>query len=361
LRLAVDPTAVTLEPGRAPVTVDVTVANLSSVVDEVTVWIDRDHPWLESSSAEVRLMPHTEGAAGLELSMPDDRHAHAGTWPLDIQARSSATGVVHRVRLEVTVPVVAEDLEVALEPAAVRDPRGAVFEVVLRNGANRPAPVSLHATDPDDEIRFRFRASNVVVPARSTGKGEARTTLELSAPRPTDVDQRERTFVVEARGTDRPAQATGRFVQPGGRSLPTRTLLRVGLTVVGCLFVLLGSFRAWNTGGGSGRARNGFGWNYVELAELVQPGAVRVVVAEPVLPLLSAGAVTVLLAVAIMLGLTGRTGRLTRVGAGLAVLLVVAFGVLIGVVGGVGGLAPGAWTIALGGIAAFIGGLLAQR
>jgi hypothetical protein len=340
----------------------VTVANLSSVVDEVVVWIDREHPWLEASSAEVRLMPHTEGAAQLELSVPDGRHVHAGTWPVDVQARSDATGVVHHVRLQLTVPVVAGALEVALEPTSETDPRAARYGVVVRNGANQRVSVSLSASDPDGEIRFRFREPSVEVPARSSTWGEARTTLEVSAPQPRGVEQRERSFVVEAKGTDRPVQATGRFVQPPRRPpLPMRTLLRVGLTAIGSLFVLLGTFRPWNTGGGSGGARTGFGWNYVALADLVQPGAVRVVVAEPVLPLLSAGAVMVLLAVAIALGLTGRTGRLTRVGGVLAVLLVVAFGVLIGVVGGVGDVAGGVWMIALGGVAAFVGGLLAQR
>jgi hypothetical protein len=360
LRVAVEPTAITLEPGRGPVTVDVNVGNLSSVVDEIAVWVDRDHPWLEASSAELRLMPHTDGAAQLELSVPNARHARAGTWPVDIRTRSNASGVVHRSRLDLTVPGLPGNLEVALERVKA-DASGATFEVVLRNGGMEPVVVSLQASDPEDEIRFRFRASSVEVPARSTSEGEARTILELSAPRPRGVEQRQRSFVVEARGADRQAQATGRLVQPGVRPLPWRPIVRVVLTALGSLFVALGSFQPWNTGAGagSGRARTGFDWNYVELAGLVEQSPERL--PGSVLPLLSAGAVMVLLAAAIALGLTGRTGRLTRAGAVLAVLLVVAFAILIGAVGGQGGVARGVWTIAVGSVAAFLGGSLARR
>lgn len=358
LRVAVDPTAITLEPGRAPVTVDVSVGNLSSVVDEVAIWVDRDHPWLEATSAELRLMPHTDGAAQLELSVPDARHAPAGRWPVDIRTRSNASGVVHRSRLEITVPGVPGNLEVTLKRVKA-DSRSATFEVSLRNSGTEPVQVSLQASDPEHEIRFRFQASSVEVPARSTSEGEARTVLELTAPRPRGGEQRQRTFVVEARGAGRQAQATGRFVQDPVRKLPWRPLVRLALTVLGSLLVLLGSFQPWNTGEGAGLARTGFGWNYVELARVVELSPERL--PASVLPLLSAGAVMVLLAAVIAFGLTGKTGRLTRAGAVLAVLLVVAFAILIGAVGGQGSVARGVWTIALGGVAAFLGGSLARR
>ena len=78
--------------------------------------------------------------------------------------------------------------------------------------------------------------------------------------------------------------------------------------------------------------------------------------------LLTVGLVPIGLGVLVIFGLTGRSGRLTRLAALLAALLLVAFFVAFRLADQVeAGPGPGAWAMIAGSILGYVGGLLARR
>lgn len=361
LRLTVDATEVTLQPGRPPVPIDVRVANLSPIVDEIVVWASLDEGWLQASSHKFRVMPNTEGEAVIELAIPEHEFVIAGTRTIDVHARSSATGAVQRERVDITVPAMSGEMSLSLEPSVLRSAREGTVTVTLRNDGTAVTHLTLHATDPEGELQFAWSTSEVDVPPR----GEAHADLQVSAPRAARSEDRHRTFAVEARGGERPLSATGQLIQPAvlpaGRVRAVRTAARLVTTVVGAILMLAGVLRPWNAGGAVGPQRHGLQWNYQRLADLVEPGAVAAIAGDQVMILLSAGALVIVLAVLVVVGLTGSSGRMSRRSGGLAVVLVMVFGVVLMISGGHGGPAGGVWLVGIGGVLSFVGGALAER
>ena len=75
---------------------------------------------------------------------------------------------------------------------------------------------------------------------------------------------------------------------------------------------------------------------------------------------ITAGLAAIALGVLVVFGLTGRSGRLTRLAALLAALLLVGFFVAFRFVGVEAGPAAGAWALIAGCILGYVGGLLAR-
>jgi len=255
-----------------------------------------------------------------------------------------------------TAPASITTARLALEPQRVvtRDSGTGKLRVHLDNrGSAYPLSVRLHGTDPEGVVRFGFRPGTLDVPPGGVGWADVR----ISAPRPDSRERLARPFAViadDGRGT---IEATGTFEQSSGDRRP---LWRVVLTVLGALLIAIGCFRDWlvadpdNVLGVSAITRGvGQAIDIAAPANMREAGLLLRAL-QPVERTLA-----LLFAVLMLFGLTGPTGRLTRV-SGLVVVVTTLAAVLFW---SSTGFRPddGALLVGLGGLVGFVGGLCVRR
>jgi hypothetical protein len=161
-------------------------------------------------------------------------------------------------------------------------------------------------------------------------------------------------------------EAQGSFVQS---SSDRRPMARAALTVLGGAAMIFGAFRLWT----SQPSSTGTGWNFSRLIVhfderqdlVIRDKPIRQFLFDegflrPVDTIVSAGSITILLAVLALFGLTGTTGRLTRAAAVLCAVFVVVFLAAL-TLGGAVNFATGAALVLVGCVIAFAGGLLARH
>jgi hypothetical protein len=229
------------------------------------------------------------------------------------------------------------------------------LQVLLDNrGSVFPLAVRLHGTDPERVVRFGFRPDVLEVPPGGVGRAEVR----ISAPRPDGGEVFTRPFAIVADAGHGTVEASGTFEQSAADRRP---LWRVVLTVLGALLIVAGCFRDWLVADpdsllpGVSTVVN----SVQSAAEIAAPADVQEAglllrVLQPVERTLA-----LLFAALMLFGLTGRTGRLTRV-SGLVVVLTTVVATLFW---SSTGFRPddGVLLVGLGGVIGFVGGLLARR
>lgn len=356
LRIHVEPPHIELKPGGEPAQLKVRVFNVSTIVDAFRIDVPTAPEWLDVRPAEVRLLPGTDEVLEVELSIPDvPVRAHDGY--VYVEVRSVANPSVaegHDVGLTVAARDSSLSLDLQPQVARVRDGQPADLEVVADNSSgNLDLDLALAGSDPEGVVRFRFDPAVLYVPAH----GSARAGVRLRAPAPRRGREASRQLTVTAtdeRQAQR-AEASGTLVQTSvDRSPMVRAVLRAALILAGGAAIIAGSFMPWAAG------RAGSAWTVFLYAEAIgvplTPLRADVQAALPSV-LISAGLVTIVLGALTMLGATG-PGRLTRFGAIVSVLAVIAFVFVLSIGAGVAMFGTGVSVIIAGAIAAFIGSLI---
>jgi len=264
-----------------------------------------------------------------------------------------------------------ETLSLQLDPSTTRlslRRRGHLTAVIdNRNGA-QPASVSMRGDDPENSLRFVFEPSVLQVPPGRI----ARTTISVKAPGAPPGQELNRPFTIMASDGQSEVMAEGNIIQA---AVERRPFARVLLTLLGGLAMMLGGILPfWS---GNIRARDG---DEITAADL-NANAVARFFASAEIPAtnnqgldalidlaaqsLSVALIMFILAVVVIFGLTGRSGRLTRfaafLGAAFVVLVFVAYAI-----GGINGRVTawpgeGALLLFVGCILGYVGGLLVRR
>ncbi len=242
-----------------------------------------------------------------------------------------------------------ELLTLRLDPSVLRLPnrrRGQLTAVVdNRNGA-QPVRVSLKGDDPENAVRFSFAPAVLDIPPGQV----ASSAVMIEAPRARPGRELTRPIAIMASDGRTEVKSDGSLIQS---SAERRPLARVLFTLFGALAIFLGTMLPWL----SISDRNGFELDAGTLAGVIGRD-LNLLGFER---LISVGLVIAGLAVLMLFGLAGRSGRLTRFSAVLAALVLIALFVGLGLVGRGTGPGSGALLVLTGCVLGYIGGVLVKR
>jgi hypothetical protein len=243
-----------------------------------------------------------------------------------------------------------ELLGVRLDPTVLRLPNRSEGRLAAtvdnRNGA-QPIRVALRGDDPENVIRFTFAPAVLDVPAGQL----ATSVVRVRAPRPPGGAEVTRPFMIMATDGRSEAQTNGSIVQS---SSSRRPIARALFTLFGGLAMILAAFRPWR----AVSEQLGVGIDVDELMRLFGFTLINLGGFEQ---FLSVGLALAGLGVLAIFGLTGRSGRLTRLAAFLGALLVIGVLVTFAISGNSGFPGTGALLALAGCISAYIGGKLIKR
>jgi hypothetical protein len=253
-----------------------------------------------------------------------------------------------------------EMLALRLDPSVLRlggRRRGRLTAVVDNRRGTSPAAVALSGSDPEKSLRFEFSPASLQV---EPGQ-EARVSVTVSAPRTQPGQEMTRPFSVAASDGHADTRAEGSVIQ---LTAARRGLARVVLTLLGALLMFLGAAGTLVKGTG----RTGFGMSAENLDEDLGANNSNWGLPEHLSgggteKVASIGLILLVLAALMVFGLTGTSGKLTRVSAllGLAFVVVTVGALSYSRVDYGNGPAAGAFVVALGCVVGYVGGFLARR
>jgi hypothetical protein len=276
----------------------------------------------------------------------------------------SASDGLHRATTILTLvqsvsQAAIELLGLQLDPALLRlggHRRGSLTAVVDNRRGSDTAVVSLKASDPESRLRFTMSPSAVTVQPGAL----AAVRVTVTAPRTPPGPEKTRPFTIVASDGRTDIRADGSVVQ---QTSSRRGLARVLLTLLGALLMLLGAFWPFAASGSQESAMNLSALRLAEIAAEHGLGDITEQVGNSgVGNAVSLGLVVIACAALMVFGLTGRSGRLTRLAALLGALVVVASLVALGILQSqFVGPAEGGVMILLGCVAGYVGGLVDRR
>ena len=263
-------------------------------------------------------------------------------------------------------------LAVSIEPSIVRvsDIDSATLQVILDNRRGHSGlHIFLDGSDPERAIRFTFS-----LPVVDLGPGqEVEVFLRLDAWRPPPGQEWTHQFTITASDGYTTVDASGSLVQASSPatvpladhrseaqaqdsliqpSAERRALARLLLTLFGALAMILGVLLPWAADNQRGVDLTVDSFARAFGLSLNLRGAEFVI---------SVGLAMVALAMLMIFGLADRSGRLSRLSALMAALLIVGTFVAIAMAGRDIGPGRGAILVLAGCIAGYVGGLLARR
>lgn len=230
-----------------------------------------------------------------------------------------------------------------LHPSRIqrRNSASARFKVIVDNTASGQwLNVGLSGSDPEAAVRFNFSPARFEVPAGQSMWAWA----SVKAPQPEPGGQVERSFTVEGSDGREKITAEGTFVQHTSDWMPTA---RVVLTVLGGITAIVGALTPWAIT---------LPDYYFDRLLSQSPDADIVEQTQPAVRL-----AVIVLAAAMMWGITGKTGKLTRTSAVLMATAVIGYLVYLTTTVGTGGPMYGAILVVAGAVIGGIGGLCIRR
>ena len=316
LRLHVEPTKVDLKPGGEPVKLTARVYNATRIVDEFHVSVIGTGEWLESKPDRIRLFPDTDGTVEIEIEIPKDRLVTAGQRVVGVKATSvSNPQVTGTERIDINVVEVVAGETIKLDPQVVRGKNDGDLVVTVRNGGNTALNIVLVGEDPEREVAFTFEPPGVAVPPG----GEGWSRLRVAAKRPFTGEDRNRQLVVRGEGAHSQLVASATFIQKPTITAVRLFLLRVVFTLLGAGLMVVGVFLPWALDV-AGTKITIPEFVYIALNKSNPP-----TFDDPIKFFVSCGAAVMVLGVVAALGILSRRAFLTKVGAGLATVFLVAF------------------------------------
>jgi hypothetical protein len=338
-----------VEPG-ASTSCEITVRNTGRVVDQYKVEVVGDSArWTTVEPAWINLVPDAEGSVRVTFHPPRRPRIVAGITPfrLIVASREDPSTVTFADGTINVAPFY--DLAMELRPQ-VAEGRSAVYEVGVANRGNAPVVTQLDAIDDLRALEFQISQPTVSVPPG--GRTSVRVSVRprrrpLSGP----VTSHMFRVVVQSAG-EAPRSMDAQFLHrpllpPIGRNW--LVVLRVLLTLAGALAMILGAFADWFSG------VRGVDLTYEQYVEDVFGNDVPSAPDAPDTIILSLGLVAIVLGVLALFGLASRTGLLTRLAAGLLLLLMGVF--IFTVVNADISLGSGAIIVLAGAVVALLGGI----
>jgi hypothetical protein len=337
-----------VEPGEA-VDCQVTVTNTGQIVDQYSIQVFGDAArWTVVEPPSVNLVPDAEGSAKVTFRPPRRPELVAGLRPfrLVVTSREDLRAVAF---VDGTVTVGAFHESSAWLQPTYAEGRSGSYEVVVENRGNAPVVARLEAADPRQALLL-----GVSHPALEVPPGSRRAARVQVQPRQRPLSGEPVTYpfrVVAQVGWDSPRGLDAQFVHRPSLPPIGRGWWRILLTLLGALMMVGGAFATWA--------------GDVDGLDLTYEGYVEGVFESDVPSppdglsdtFVSVGLVAVVLGLLAALGAVTRTGRLTRVSAGLAALLLAVFAFTVADADVPIG--TGTWVALLGAILALVGGVLA--
>jgi beta-lactam-binding protein with PASTA domain len=166
----------TTEPGGES-TLRALVRNQSGIVDIYDVEVTGvPEAWWTVVPTTVYLVPYGspsgtyEDEVTIHFHPPRTEDAQAGTWPIEIVARSRAQPTTTASAPATLVVAPYEQLESELRPTTAAGRRKAEFAIMVRNRANAPTPVTVSGSDAEGVCTFEFRPPRFTAePGRKAG------------------------------------------------------------------------------------------------------------------------------------------------------------------------------------------------
>jgi hypothetical protein len=300
--------------------------------------------------AMVDLGPGQVATVGLQLSSQRPEPGQELTHPFTVTASDGQTGVDASGSLVQSASRAAiEVLALRLDPSVLRldtRRRGQLNATIDNRRGAQPVRVWLKGEDPENVVNFQFAPGVLDVPAGQV----ATAAVQIQAPRPASGRDLSRAFGIMASDGNSEMHAGGSLIQSAADRRP---IARVLFTLIGSLIMIFGALAPWLADGTRGVDLNAeaFGLT-INLGRLER--------LEPLLGILSLGLVVAGFGVLALIGLTGRSGRLTRFAAFLGTVVMVGLGILVALTNqaSVGG---GLVLVLVGCVLAYIGGRLIRR
>lgn len=245
-----------------------------------------------------------------------------------------------------------ELLSMQLDPSVLHlsnGRRGQVTAVLDNRRGAQPVRVSLRGDDPQNIVRFTINPGTLEVPPGSV----ITTLVTVEAPRAAAGQELTRPFGVLASDGRTEVKAEGTVIQAAPERRPIRPWIRGLLTLLGGLIVILGALLPFR----AGLDQTATEFDINEVAEEFN-GSLILAGFEV---LITVGLVLIALGVLMMFGLTGPKGRLTRLAAILAAVVVAGLLIAFALANQNAGLGQGAVLVLAGCIIGYIGGLLVKR
>jgi hypothetical protein len=316
-----------VEPG-AQVSCEVTVRNTGLVVDRYIVQVmGQPARWATVDPPSLDLVPEAEGTARVTFAPPRRPDVLAGVTPFRLVATSHQNPQAATFA-DGTVTVGSyHELATQLRSARAEGRQGA-YEVALENRGNVAVVAQVAAVDDRRALEFQVSRPSVSLPpgGRATVGVTARPARAAASGEPAAYPFR----IVAQSGWDPPRSMDAELLHRpplpaaphfGREWLP---VARIGLTLLGALLMILGANGAWLNG------VKGTDLTYASYMETVFQTDVKAPPERLDAIFVSLGLVVIVLAVFALLGLAGRTGLLTRLAAGLALLLLLAYALTVG-------------------------------
>ena len=342
-----------VEPGDS-VSCEVTVHNTGLIVDQYIVQVlGQPAQWANVDPPTLNLVPEAEGTARVTFAPPRRPDVPAGVAPFRLVATSHQNPQAATFADGTVTVGTYHDLATQLRSARAEGRQGA-YEVALENRGNAPIVAQVAAVDDRHVLEFHVSRPTVSLPpgGRATVAVTARPARAPASGQPAAYPFR----IVAQSGWDAPRSMEAELLHRpplpkaphfGREWLP---VARIGLTLLGALLMVIGANRAWLNG------VKGVDLTYENYAQTVFDTDVpsppeRL---DPIFA--SLGLVVIVLAVFALLGLAGRTGLLTRLAAGLALLLLL--GYVLTVASSSASLGSGTYVAIFGAILALGGGVV---
>jgi hypothetical protein len=306
----------------------------------------------------LEIRPGGSARALLTVSAPPPPYGEQAVRQLRVRA-ADENGMVEASGTfeQSTSPTPLSTARILLDPEQVvaRNSRNGRFNVQVDNKRGAmPLRVRLSGADPERAVRFSFDPGVLEIPPGLVAWSAAR----ISAPRPGSGEQLTRPIKVIADDGIGSIEAMGSFAQSSGELRP---ILRVVLTLLGALLVASGAILAWVSGDPDTLVPTPANLTdsvSTVVADIQDGGAQPDDVVDTAQPVERAGAL--LMAALMAIGLLGPKGRLTRVASAVAGLMMIAVLVFYVVVGSAS-IGIGSTLIILGAIIGYAGGRLVQN
>ena len=351
-----------------PAVLFVQIINTSAIIDGYSIEALDAPQWLQVESSQVHVLPDSEEPVPITMRVASPTPVPAQQIQITVRIRSLNQAPAHALLpLVITVPLLDVPFRLYAEPSVLRalDQDSATCKLVADNsGGNRP--LQLHLVGSDPKLVVHFLLEPHILEVGPAGSAFARVTVTAARPEPgkeisrpltltaLDGGRRVDTSITFVQATSVPSIKS--LVQPESpihSSEERRSLARLLLTLFGALAMILGALLPW----GAGSEQRGVDLSVDTFARTLDLN----VNLRGAGPSISVGLAIMALGLLMIFGVGGRSGRLSRVGALVAAVLLIGTFVTFAVAGDDIMPARGAILVLAGCIAGYIGGLLVKR
>jgi hypothetical protein len=351
-----------------PAALFVQVINTSAIIDGYSIDALDAPQWLQVEFSQVHVLPDSEEPLPITMRVASPAPVPAQQIQITLRIRSLSQASAHALLpLVITVPVLDVPVRLYAEPNVLQalDQDSATCRLVVDNsGGNRP--VQLHLVGSDPKLAVHFLLEPHILDVGPAGSAFARVTV--TAPRPEPGQEISRPLTLTAIDGGRRIDTSITFVQatsaasmksllqtegPIESSEDRRSLARLLLTLFGALAMILGALLPWR----AGSQQRGVDLNVDTFARTLDLNVNLHGAGSSI----SVGLVIMALGLLMIFGIGGRSGRLIRVGALVAAILLIGTFVIFAIAGDDIMPARGAILVLAGCIAGYIGGRLVKR